>query len=512
MNSIFCRLICIAFLVLPFSAANASQQSAEKFQQFVQHGKFSEGVTALTAIAAADANDIEARFAAGSLQFMAAISNLQTNLYRYGAGNELERQLNRRMRNVVPILRLPVPANPQPEVANYEIVRGIFSQFVGDLEKSVALLDEVAGRPVKLPFDPFKVAVDLNNDGTISDNETMLGALMAMSGGRPAEQLPDAAIHFDTADVTWLQGYANALMGIGNFFLAFDFQASYENSFHMIFGAEATSFGRELKKITPDMNKVRAIRAEIQTLKRQSRKIRISPEMSTKKRQLQRKLRKLLKSGSAADQQERQDIKGEIDAIELTEAQKTEKKALDDETASKTQRLRELGATQQGGFIEQIFDPLIFIHTINWQVVEPQRLLKVRQNYLEVMRLNRVTWKAAMAETDNDREWLPNANQDSPFDGVRMTKELITSWLKIIDEAEAVLNGEKLLPHLRFSKGINLRRFFEQARHFDLVMFLSGPNAVAYFETGKEVTSQRTWDALTRPFGRNFGLFMVWLN
>ncbi|MCP4184658.1 MAG: hypothetical protein GY761_15290 [Hyphomicrobiales bacterium] len=216
--------VLVAFAALPLTSALATQQSAAEFQRYVSEGKFAEGARALGAIASSDANDTEAQFGAGALQFLTAIKNLQGGLYHYGAGNELARQLNKWMRNVVPILRLPVPANPAPEVADYQVVRGILERFVDDLSLSAALLEKVGSRPVKLPFDPFKVAVDFNNDGRIAEQETMLGALMSIGRGSRVEKLPDATINFDTADVTWLQGYANALMGMGNLLLAFDFE------------------------------------------------------------------------------------------------------------------------------------------------------------------------------------------------------------------------------------------------------------------------------------------------
>ena len=125
-------LFAVIVNLVVFSAAgpsNASEESARKFQQYAYSGEFSVGAAELLSIVERNPNDIEAKFGAGALQFFTAVSNLQKELYRYGTGNTLEHQLNTGLRNIIPILRLPVSSNPKPEVASYENVRGILEQI-----------------------------------------------------------------------------------------------------------------------------------------------------------------------------------------------------------------------------------------------------------------------------------------------------------------------------------------------------------------------------------------------
>ncbi|MEZ5855437.1 MAG: hypothetical protein R3D67_12125 [Hyphomicrobiaceae bacterium] len=51
---------------------------------------------------------------------------------------------------------------------------------------------------------------------------------------------------FDTADASWLRGYANLVMASVNLFLACDFEATYEATAHNAHGYSATRFGRFL--------------------------------------------------------------------------------------------------------------------------------------------------------------------------------------------------------------------------------------------------------------------------
>ncbi len=60
-----------------------------------------------------------------------------------------------------------------------------------------------------------------------------------------------------------------------------------------------------------------------------------------------------------------------------------------------------------------IADFIAMIHLINWPLAEPARIAAARERLLKVGELNRVTWKLARAETDDDREWLPNPRQKS---------------------------------------------------------------------------------------------------
>jgi hypothetical protein len=156
-------------------------------------------------------------------------------------------------------------------------------------------------------------------------------------------------------------------------------------------------------------------------------------------------------------------------------------------------------------------DGVAFIHLLNWPTVEPARLADVRLRLKSMAALSRESWASARAETDNDREWLPNAKQTSAFKSLPTTDETIDGWLTALTEFEAILDGKLLLPHWRFDKGLNVKRIFEESKNFDLVLLIAGADAVPYLETGP-VSSSTQWNDLMRVFQGNFLGYALWYN
>jgi hypothetical protein len=82
---------------------------------------------------------------------------------------------------------------------------------------------------------------------------------------------------------------------------------------------------------------------------------------------------------------------------------------------------------------------------------------------------------------------VPNSKQASVIPNVRVTAEMIAGWHEFLAEAEALLQGKKLIPHWRFKPefGVNLKRVFLEPREFDLVLWAHGAAAVPYTEQGR---------------------------
>jgi hypothetical protein len=79
--------------------------------------------------------------------------------------------------------------------------------------------------------------------------------------------------------------------------------------------------------------------------------------------------------------------------------------------------------------------------------------------------------------------------------------------------AEDLLEGRTLLPHFRIAdKGINMKRFFEEPKNFDLVLSITGPAIAPYLESGTILTSD-DFDQIQREFGGGgFLTFALWFN
>jgi len=131
---------------------------------------------------------------------------------------------------------------------------------------------------------------------------------------------------------------------------------------------------------------------------------------------------------------------------------------------------------------------------------------------------NRNFWDEVALETDNDREWLPNPNQQAAF-GVEVTEEMAESWQGVLAELEAMLEGEALMPYWRTPSrwgaeegvGINLNKLLTDPGDFDLVLWIQGAAVAPYLEQGRLVSR----DAIERfedSVQGEFLLFSVWFN
>ena len=80
--------------------------------------------------------------------------------------------------------------------------------------------------------------------------------------------------------------------------------------------------------------------------------------------------------------------------------------------------------------------------------------------------LSHESWKFIIAETDDDHEWVPNTKQHSVMPNGTVTNEMVKGWLEFLDEAKAILKGEKLIPFWRTGpeSGVNLKRVFTEPR------------------------------------------------
>jgi hypothetical protein len=166
---------------------------------------------------------------------------------------------------------------------------------------------------------------------------------------------------------------------------------------------------------------------------------------------------------------------------------------------------------RSSGFdMDAIADAVAALHLMRFDVVEPERMAVAHEHLLSMIAQSRQVWDCATGETDNDREWIPNASQTS-LTPLTVDQARIDAWAKFLDEAEAVLQGDKLLPHWRVGGdlGINLKRVFTEPRQFDLVLWIHGAAALPYLEEGSKV-SRETALTLTRTFEGRFVVFAVW--
>ncbi len=418
-------LLCAASLALVVSAGSAEEPERQPplVERYLVDGELAAGEKALSDYLAAHPDDDHVRFQLGVLQVIRSVERLGQSLHRYGAKGKQSLLIGLMGGNIgaggVPILRMPVPPNPEPEKIDYRQARGILKRFAAGLEKAEATLSLVDDPDVKLPLHFGMIRLDLNRDGIAEENEKLwriYARIFRRNRNVTRERAEDFTVSFDKADVHWLRGYCHLLMAVCDVGLAYDWSEPFECTGHMFFSNVESPYS--------------------------------------------------------------------------------------------------ISRSSSGGFVGPILDEIAMLHLIRLPLEEPQRLESALRHLQTMIQQSRMTWKAVLAEDDNEREWIPGPHQTGVIPGIRVTREMVEAWHEFLDEAEALLAGQKLIPFWRSDAeglGVNLQRVFTEPREFDLILWAHGSAAAPYLEKG-QLTSAVTWERLQRVFGGQFIGFAVWFN
>ncbi|MEZ6058807.1 MAG: hypothetical protein R3C19_00430 [Planctomycetaceae bacterium] len=190
--------------------------------------------------------------------------------------------------------------------------------------------------------------------------------------------------------------------------------------------------------------------------------------------------------------------------------------------------LAEEGTGQFWGFNGQnILDLIAWLHTVNYEVTEPDRMRSALDHMETVIRLSRRSWELIQTETDDENEWIPNEKQTAAIPGLQVAQQVITGWHEFLDELEAILAGKKLVPFWRGIRGgfgpwdqnfprnpklgLNVRRMFTEPTRFDLALWAQGTALVPYLEEG-DIIEPKEWQTMMEQFRGNFFQFALWFN
>ncbi len=143
------------------------------------------------------------------------------------------------------------------------------------------------------------------------------------------------------------------------------------------------------------------------------------------------------------------------------------------------------------------------------------RTQSARLHMLAMVAQNRTFWRRVGAETDQTREWIPNDAQSSGL-GIDFPGGTGPAWLAILDDLEALLEGELLAPHWRLgarsgSHGINIRTMLDEPQSFDLLGIIQGAGILYAVEDGTLI-SDANWRSFQTLVGRQRGFFPFLLN
>lgn len=133
-------------------------------------------------------------------------------------------------------------------------------------------------------------------------------------------------------------------------------------------------------------------------------------------------------------------------------------------------------------------------------------------HFLDMINDNKEFWSRVALETDNDAEWIPNARQTSVLP-VPFPAETGERWQNVLMDAEALLNGDLLLPHWRLgdNAGINLGAMFQNPPPIDIAGVVQGWSVMPYVEQGRliDAANLRAFEQLV---GASTPLYMIILN
>lgn len=143
---------------------------------------------------------------------------------------------------------------------------------------------------------------------------------------------------------------------------------------------------------------------------------------------------------------------------------------------------------------------------------DPDRVATAAQHLQDMIAENRDFWSAVAAETDNDREWIPNQTQQAAL-GFDLPPDTADAWLGVLDDAQAVLDGKMLVPFWRFAPGhgIDLKAWIDDPSSVDLIDWIQGSAALPYAKPGLTVGDDN-WNRFTTMFQGRAGLYMVLFN
>lgn len=215
-------------------AARGAEDVSPTVAGHLQQGHVTAAETYLKSRLLAESTNSQARFALGVVQVLSAIEKLGQDQYRYGAFSGSVRSL--------PVLRLPVPVNPQPEPVTYQQVRQVFADFQARLIAAEAELAKVdLKQEVKLPLDLLSLRLDLTGDGASGAKESFLEVLGVATRPRPGVPGTDMRVTFDAGDVPWLRGYCHFLAGFCDIVLAYDHQRLFDHTGQLLYPRHVSS-------------------------------------------------------------------------------------------------------------------------------------------------------------------------------------------------------------------------------------------------------------------------------
>ncbi|PZO67836.1 MAG: hypothetical protein DI498_02320 [Paracoccus denitrificans] len=166
----------------------------------------------------------------------------------------------------------------------------------------------------------------------------------------------------------------------------------------------------------------------------------------------------------------------------------------------------------QAQMLGPIVDDVAAVVQLLRQTPDKPRIAAAADHFRQMIAANRTFWSAVETETDDDREWIPNDRQKAAL-GFELPPGTATAWQEVLSDAEAVLDGTKLVPFWRFAPGhgIDLAQWIKEPGPIDLMDWVQGSGALPYAKDG-ETVDRDNWDQFASMLDGDAFLYMVLLN
>jgi len=489
----------VALSISSAAPALAAPDFLATFQTDLYAGRFPEAEAAAKARLAELPGDGQAQFGLGATQFLSAVEHLVQGLHRYGLRSTYKSD----GLGILPILRLPIPDNPNPEPITYEAFRGLLSGFADDLGVADATLAGVRG-PADLPLNIGNLRLDLDGDGQAGDSESLMRIIAVVTGTRFMETpFSSLDVAFDASDALWLRAYCNLLAAIADFPLGYDFREDYRVTFANVFPKGADFLPSKLPAAQAAM------------------------------------VARLTELG-----------------VTPTEYVPYPGHWSDYDTWVQTpegQRYVEIQKLQSALRYGGIGGLLAFVPLMHWPVADAGRLKQVLVHLQAMIALSRESWRSILAERDDGglapsavpsstssaeskasplepsasspqapgvvvesppvagHEWIPNPGQHGVFARMTITSDVVDGWMQLLDQFDGILAGRILVPHWRYLQGVNINKMLTQPEPFDPVLMIQGAGIESYLEDG-QLADPGVWSRIIQVFGGNFLGYFLWIN
>lgn len=380
-------------------------------------------------------------FAIGALQALGAIEHALQTRWQYNIAPS---------GMAVPLLRLQIGKNSDASRSQPDTLSNLMRDFLDEIETAKSELILAQNNPdAEFILNLSDLWFDVNANGSRDKTEgadAVVGNFLIRSFGGRGNQLPPIEaleIRFDSADVHWLHAYTELLSAVANILLAFDPAPVFTR---MKAGADMLANAPENPPIYTTVE-ADALIAKIET-----------------------RLKELSESNDAVE------ATNEVEALEARREDIRRKSGRD-------------GRVPQFEHLRSELDLIYILLSTMAQDPDKAHIKAAQQSLQTMVAQNKLFWAELPTETDNDREWIPNADQTAAL-GYELPANAGELWQRILADVELVLDGRLLIPHpvLPTGYGINLAAYFENPVGLDLVGSVHGMTFYPYAQKGPRIS------------------------